>query len=174
MNMSQTILLIGLRGSGKSTLGRLLAIARGVSFVDLDDLTLRRMGYSTVSEAWTERGERAFRASEIEALTGAIEDGGVIALGGGTPMAPGGEDLITSTNTVSVYLRGDPALLRDRLEDGAGADRPSLTGADPIDEIERVFKDRDETYRVIADHVLELAAHEQPDQTLLRLIGMIG
>lgn len=152
----------------------MLAVRLGVTLIDLDKLTLLRMGCSTVTEAWDEQGEPAFRAAEIEALKEAIESGGVIALGGGTPMAPGGEDLIRSSGVVSIYLRAEPALLRERLADGVGDDRPSLTGADPLDEISGIFNARDPRYTSIADHILALSAHEQPDQTLLRMIGMIG
>lgn len=174
MKKSPTILLIGLRGSGKSTLGRLLADHLGQAFIDLDELTLRQMGFDTVTEAWADQGEPAFREAEIAALGEAIDNGGVIALGGGTPIAPGGEELIASSGSVSIYLRAQPALLRDRLATSLGEDRPSLTGADPLDEIERIFNDRDAKYRAIADHIVELSAHDHPDETLARLVGVIG
>ena len=174
MKKSPTILLIGLRGSGKSTLGRLLADHLGRAFIDLDELTLQQMGFDTVTEAWADQGEPAFREAEIAALRGAIGNGGVIALGGGTPMAPGAEPLIASSGATSIYLRAQPALLRDRLTASLGDDRPSLTGADPLDEIERIFNERDAKYRMIADHTIELSAQEQPDETLSRLAGVIG
>lgn len=152
----------------------MLADHLGVSSQDLDALTLSRMGFATVTEAWAERGEPAFRAAEVEALKAVIERGGVVALGGGTPTAPGGEELIRRSGAVTIYLRAQPALLRRRLARGAGADRPPLIGDDPIDEIERVFALRDARHRAIADHVVELSAHEQPGETLERLVGVIG
>jgi shikimate kinase len=177
MNEPQTILLIGLRGSGKSTLGRMLADRLGIGFEDLDALTLRAMGFDTVAGAWEAAGEGAFRAVEVAALAGAIgraaTTGGVIALGGGTPMSLGAEAVIRDAGAMVVYLRGEPAILRARLSDGPGDDRPSLTGADPLAEIDRVFRDRDGVYRAIADSVVELPAHEQPDQTLSRLVGLV-
>jgi shikimate kinase len=173
MTQTSTILLIGLRGSGKSTLGRLLAEQLGIEFLDLDALTLDQMGFATVTDAWAGPGEPAFREAEIRALRGVIEHAGVIALGGGTPMAPGGEELIRSSHAVTVYLRAEPELLRNRLAGGAGADRPSLTGDDPIKEIERVFNARDPKYRAIATHTFDLSAQEQPGETLERLAGVI-
>lgn len=172
-----TILLIGLRGSGKSTLGRELADWLGLGFADLDDLTLRSMGFASVKEAWAQAGEAAFRAAEAQSLRDAIgaceEQGGVIALGGGTPTAPGAEVCIRGSDAVTVYLRGEPSLLKARLSGGASDDRPSLTGGDPVAEIETVFARRDPMYSALADRVLELRAQEEPDETLARLVGLL-
>lgn len=155
----------------------MLAERLGVPFADLDALTLASMGFETVSQAWEAAGQRAFRLAEANRLRAAIAGmraaGGVLALGGGTPMAPGAEQAITDPSVVAVYLRGKPDLLRERFAGGAGDDRPSLTGDDPIDEIERVFRDRDDIYLDIADHVLKLEAQEEPDATLGRLVGII-
>jgi len=178
MSDRPTILLIGLRGSGKTTLGLLLAESLGVGFWDLDALTLDAMGHRTVTEAWDQMGEPAFREAETAALERVIrqqqQHGGVIALGGGTPTAPGAEEVIRESGAETVYLRADPALLKLRLQHGAGADRPSLTGADSLEEIDQVFNDRDARYRVLADHVVALSAHEQPGETLERLVGTVG
>jgi len=170
------ILLIGLRGSGKTTLGRALAESLSTSFTDLDAVTLRRMGRPSVADAWCAEGEDAFREAEVEALRELIsgEGGwGVIALGGGTPTASGAEPVLRETNARIVYLRGEPELLRRRLPTGDDPDRPSLTGADPLEEIERIFARRDPLYRSLAHVVIELRAHETPDDTLKRIIGAI-
>ncbi len=183
MPVQPTILLIGLRGSGKSTLGKQLASRLGVDFIDLDDLTLKNMGAQTVAQAWQSEGEPAFRKAEADALRQAIEQfsnggmggmGGVIALGGGTPTAIGAEAIIREAPATTIYLRGLPALLRSRLPQDDDPNRPSLTGASPTDEIERVFNARDPLYKAIADHTIDLTAHEQPDATLQRCIGVIG
>ncbi len=156
----------------------MLAERLGVPFADLDQLTLASMGFESVSQAWEAAGQRAFRLAEANSLRCAIAGmrpaGGVLALGGGTPTAPGAEQAIMDPAVVAVYLRGKPDLLRGRLAAGAGDDRPSLTGADPVDEIERVFRDRDDIYLDIADHVLELSAQEEPDATLERLVGIVS
>ena len=66
------VILIGLRGSGKTTVGRALAARLGVSFCDLDDVTVRAMGASSVAEAWRAQGERGFREAEGRALAEAL------------------------------------------------------------------------------------------------------
>ncbi|MBY0262467.1 MAG: hypothetical protein K2Q20_08995, partial [Phycisphaerales bacterium] len=85
-----TIVLIGLRGSGKSTLARLLAKRLGLIPVDLDDRTPGFAGQPTVAAVFANLGEPAFREAEARALRQALaEPGIVLALGGGTPTAPG-------------------------------------------------------------------------------------
>jgi len=157
------LLLIGLRGSGKSTLARALGNAQGRQHVDLDDLTLRALGCATVSEAWRTKGERAFRAAEAGVLSRLMDtpSGRIVALGGGTPTAPGVADAIERAKSegrgVVVYLRAEPKVLAARLRasGGSGTNRPSLTGADPIDEIAEVFARRDPLYTRLATRTIE-------------------
>jgi len=156
------LLLIGLRGSGKTTLGRLLAQRRGLPFLDLDELTPEILGEKTVAAAWRRHGEPAFRVAEAAALRRTLADPQphVIALGGGTPTAPGAADAIRQAQAdgaaFAIYLRADPATLRQRLAGAENSNRPSLTGADPLAEIDRVFTRRDPIYRELANWVIEV------------------
>lgn len=171
------IALMGLRGSGKSTLGRALAERLGRRFVDLDDRTLARCAAhegATIAEVFRDIGEPAFRKAETAALREALgERDIVLALGGGTPIAPGAaDDLREAQRRGEVwvcYLRCRPETLRRRLREagGAGADRPSLTGADPLDEIDEVHMRRDPLYRELADATLE---EDQTVEDLLRAL----
>lgn len=154
---SRSILLIGLRGSGKSTLGRLLADRAGLPFLDLDEVVLGLLGRPTVSEAWRDPGERAFRRAEVRALRERVlapdAPVAVVALGGGTPTAPGAAELLRQARDEGrasiVYLRAEPATLRARLA-ADDPNRPSLTGAGTLEEIEAVFAARDPLYRELA------------------------
>lgn len=158
------LFLIGLRGSGKSTLARALALAQDRRMIDLDDLTLARFGdCASISEVFDRYGEMAFRRAESDALQQAIKDhaGVIIALGGGTPTAPGAADLIEqvirSGEAHVAYLRCQPDMLRARLQQQSEkqqADRPSLTGADEGVEIEQVFRARDDLYQKLATRKL--------------------
>jgi shikimate kinase len=158
------LILIGLRGSGKTTAGRLAAERLGRGFVDLDDETARVLNAATVGEAWREHGEPAFREAEARALGETLaRDGLIIALGGGTPTAPGASDLIAheqqSGRASVIYLWAPAAVLRERLAATDISTRPSLTGADPLAEIERVLAVREELYRSLADLVLATEGH---------------
>ncbi|MEM9167113.1 MAG: shikimate kinase [Planctomycetota bacterium] len=153
-----TVVLIGLRGSGKSTVGRLLASELGTGFLDLDTATLVRAGTKDVAALVERTGWEGFRSLEREALASALEaPPGVLALGGGTPTDAGSRTLLAQAadhgHCSLVYLRCQPAGLAARMQ--ATADRPSLTGADPFGEIDALFQARDPLYLEIAQHVLE-------------------
>ena len=175
--------LMGLRGSGKSTLGQLIAKKRNMKFVDLDDATVALMGCADVAQAWERFGEARFREAETRALAGALAGelaggpvgelvgelagepksacaAGVLALGGGTPTVPGAQTILREAikrHTVElVYLRGSPATLISHLTGTDANTRPSLTGAPMLDEIAVVHAARDDLYRSLATRVIEI------------------
>jgi shikimate kinase len=140
-NPPPATVLIGLRGSGKTTLGRLLAARRGVPFIDLDDRTVAGSGHASVSAFFRSAGEPAFRAAESLALQAvlAAPEGAVIALGGGTPTAPGAQEALGA-----------------RLAAAPG-DRPLLMGTDFAQEAALLGERRLPLYRSIADAVVTTA-----------------
>jgi shikimate kinase len=157
--------LIGLRGSGKTTLGRLLAARRSVPFVDLDDRTVSSSGHPTISAMFRAMGEPAFRVAERIALEHALahdaSTGAVIALGGGTPTAPGARELIERARTEGrirvVLLEAPPAVLGSRLSLAPG-DRPLLVGANFAEEAAMLAERRMPLYRTLADATVSTAA----------------
>lgn len=152
------IVLMGLRGSGKSTVGGLLAQDLGREFVDLDDRTLdllrQERGAASIADAFERFGEPCFREAEARALGEQLEQDGrwvVLALGGGTPTAPGAADHLRGSGAVVVYLRYEPTILATRLKDQVDARRPALTErGDTILEMQEVFDRRDPLYRSLA------------------------
>ncbi len=161
MNTPPTIVLLGLRGSGKSTLGARLASDLGRSFVDLDDRTAAALGCASPGDALRSVGEERFRMAEAESLAAALDQRpGVLALGGGTPTAPGAAGMLRERSAAGsvrlLYLRAMPATLSGRLSVVGGPDRPALVGDDPIAEIGTLFERRDPLYRELAGAVLHL------------------
>lgn len=157
------VILIGLRGSGKTTVGRELARYWGVGFVDLDDVTPGSLDCATAGEALRSKGEAAFRAAEANALRETLTSAPpscVLALGGGTPTAPGAADMlrgqVASGRARVIYLHASPTALRARLSADNAIERPSLTRRPALDEIGEVYAKRDALYRSIASVIVEV------------------
>lgn len=176
------LILIGLRGSGKSTVGRAAAARLNREFVDLDDLTPGVMGFASIAEAWSAAGEPGFRNAEVNALERLLRSdpsiARVIALGGGTPTAPGAEALLRgarrSARAAVVYLRARAPALRSRLRISENQHRPALTpSGDVLDEIEQVFQRRDALYRGVADAVIHTDEKSLED-VVDELVGWVG
>ncbi len=154
---ASNLILIGLRASGKSTLGRLLAQDLGRDIIDLDDVVAAKMKASGPGEAIERDGIDAFRSAEAEALRLVLEGQDlVIALGGGTPTAPGAAEVLRTSGANIVYLRGTPQTLRDRLAGSDNTDRPALVGDDVLSEVQALFDQRDALYRELAESVVHI------------------
>lgn len=146
------LVLVGLPGVGKTTVGRGVAMRLGVDFVDLDEEIERREGRS-VAAIFAAQGEGRFRALEralTEALRGA--PAAVVAPGGGWIEQPGLVELLRPPARL-VWLRADPASVLRRLGD-ARATRPLLAGPDPDGAMRRLDERRRALYAT-ADHVVE-------------------
>jgi len=153
---------MGLRGCGKSTVGRLLADRLGVAFVDLDDAVAALMNAADAAAAIAAHGMDRFRQAEADSLeTELAGDAGVLALGGGTPTAPGAAETLREAAAGGrirlVYLHASPDELRARLGRTDTSSRPSLTGRGTLDEIGEVYLQRDPLYRSLAALVIETA-----------------
>ena len=126
--MMKKIFLIGYMGCGKSSLGRKLAKAGGMEFMDMDSIIEQREGAS-ISDIFYYQGEEYFRAAErtlIEEL-GTADGDMVISTGGG---APAWEDNMERMNTLgaTVYLRRTAVQIASRLSPHGRQKRPKLRG----------------------------------------------
>jgi len=151
-------LLMGPRGCGKSSVGQRLADLLQRPFVELDARVLETFGESSVREVWSVHGEPAWREAEVRQLNRILEkDGQVVALGGGTPMIEAAEQRLQDERRAGrawlIYLACPVSDLRRRLESDLG-DRPPLTGAGSLDEVEEVLKAREPIYRRLADVIV--------------------
>ena len=147
--MADVIVLVGLPGSGKSVIGRLLAERLGRPFVDTDELVQRRTGRSPAAII-DEDGEPAFRAAERLAI-GTIEPGAVVATGGGTLNEPLNRwDLWR--HGAAVWLDAPAELLVSRLANDGG--RRPLLEPDPLAGLRRLAAERAPFYRA-ADRVVD-------------------
>jgi len=128
------LLLVGMMGSGKSSVGRLLAARLGFAFIDTDQCVEAAAGRS-VARVFAEDGEARFRELERQVLAGLPDQRAVVALGGGAVVAAENRALLRGKGTL-VWLDAQPETLARRVGDGAG--RPLLAGLDPAARIERL------------------------------------
>ncbi|HVO35355.1 MAG TPA: shikimate kinase [Gemmatimonadales bacterium] len=138
------VILVGLPGSGKTTVGRLVAAALRAEFVDLDERIERRAGKS-VPRIFAEDGEAAFRSLEAAAGAAALRaPPAVVAPGGGFFAGERTRELARSSGLV-VYLETDPGEAVRRL--GGAAGRPLLEGGDPDRKMASLLAARAPLYR---------------------------
>lgn len=178
----RSIVLMGLRASGKSTIGaHLAATLDGFEFQDLDRDVLADADENSIAEIVEKHGWDGFRLREYEQLQIWLwglhhlpDRRLVLSLGGGTPTHEPSLALLQSAELHGmirlVYLRAQPHVLASRME--ATADRPSLTGEDPALEIERVFAERDELYRSVADAVIDVD-DQSVEETAKAVVGAL-
>ncbi|MBA2479391.1 MAG: shikimate kinase [Planctomycetes bacterium] len=162
--------LVGMRASGKSTVGRATAILLGCPCIDADAALEERLGCSIA--AWFARaGEASFREREaaclVELLAGVQPF--VLATGGGAVVRRENRTLLAHSGGIVVYLHAEAAHLQERLRADAG-NRPSLTGAAVADEVSALLAVRDPWYREIATHVLP--AVESVDALAARIAAL--
>jgi shikimate kinase len=147
------LVLIGMMGSGKTTVGEVVAQRLHRPFVDSDRQIEGRTGH-TVAELFAERGEPAFRALETEVLHEALTSKrpAVIAAAGGSVLDPANRRAMHERGIV-VWLRADPELLADRVV--GGTHRPLLED-DAGGTLSRLAAEREPIYREVANRVIDV------------------
>lgn len=151
MTKRSNIFLVGPMGAGKTTVGRRLAEARGMDFVDSDHEVEARTGVN-IAFIFEKEGEAGFRKREHAAIADlSLRSNIVLATGGGAVMDPDSRRLLAARGFV-VYLHAsvDHQLARTERTDN----RPLLQTGDRRDTLQRLFQLRDPLYREIADLVV--------------------
>ncbi len=155
--VSIDVVLIGPPGAGKSTVGRLVAQLLDRPFADTDELIEAEQGRS-IRDIFVLDGEDEFRRLEVEATRRALDGDGVVALGGGAPMQPPIEQMLTDRHVVFL----DVAIADAAGRIGFNQSRP-LLAVNPRATWTRMMDRRRPTYERLADQVVDTAgrdAHE--------------
>ena len=155
--------IVGYMGSGKTTVGRILAHTLGWEFVDLDRAIAKETG-SGIPEIFARSGEEHFRDLEHRALLAALDGAreSVVACGGGIVVRPENRDKLKET--VTVFLREDPGVLYGRTR---GPRRPLRAAS--REEFEQRLAARLPFYEEVAD--LELQVRGRPPQEVAQEIA---
>ncbi len=177
MDEARHLVLIGMMGVGKSSVGRRLALRLGRPFVDTDRLVEERAGKS-VPEIFAEDGEPAFRALETEVVRTVLDSDtwSVVAFGGGAVLDPANRDLAREAALV-VWLQASPRELARRVSasqrrSGGGA-RPLLAAGPPEATLGAIAAEREACYRAAA-HVLLDTAGRSPGQVATAVLRATG
>jgi shikimate kinase len=158
----RSVVLVGMMGAGKSTIGRRLATRLRLPFLDADHEIEQRHGGMTIPEIFAEHGEPYFRDGEARVI-GALLDGPpcVLATGGGAFMREETRNRIRA-QSVSVWLQADGDVILRRIK--RRADRPLLQTADPAATIERLITERSPFYQ-LAD--IAIASRDVPHEKIV-------
>jgi shikimate kinase len=170
--MKRHVLLIGLPGAGKSTVGGLVAEGLGAPLLDIDSILVRQMGMP-IAQIFGMVGEPRFRSMERDAVaTAQAREPAVIVPGGGWAAQPG--QLETAKQAcLTIYLRCTATTAARRSEQGEV--RPLLVGTDPIERTRLLLQAREPFYR-LADYEVSADVKAAPAvaQEIIRLARTHG
>ncbi len=150
---AMVLTLVGMPGSGKSTVGRQLARRLGFPLVDTDALLERRLR-QTIKSYFEAHGEESFRDVESQVLGEVMRDGGnaVVSTGGGAVLRAVNRQILRQGSTV-FYLQSSPEELFRRLRHDT--QRPLLQVANPLAKLRELYAQRDPLYRETAHFIIE-------------------
>jgi shikimate kinase len=149
---SGNLILVGMMGSGKTTMGRLLAKHLGKVFVDSDEEIIKRTGV-TIPHIFDVEGEPGFRLREITALRNLVErDNMVLATGGGAVLDEQNRTMLQQ-NGIVIYLKASVHDLWQRTRHDRN--RPLLQTGNPHARLTELFQQRDPLYRQVSDIIAQ-------------------
>ena len=160
----RSIVLVGMMGAGKSSIGRRLAMRLGLSFVDAD-AEIEKAASMSIEEIFATRGEAYFRAGEARVIARLLEGGPqVLATGGGAFMNADTRTTIRAKG-ISVWLRATLDVLSRRIR--RRSDRPLLKSDDPLETLKRLI---DERYPVYAEADVTVESRDVPHDAIVEEI----
>ena len=173
MSLARPLVLLGMMGSGKTTLASALAEDLGVLPHSLDAAVVATAG-KEISAIFASDGEEAFRDLESQVLAKALAAGEpqVIDCGGGVVDRKANRELLAASDSLRCYL--DLPLAELIARTGADPSRPMLQGDDYRKQIELLHQRRDGLYREVATHVATIAQGEGVAQTKARIMAMLA
>lgn len=158
---TRSIVLVGMMGSGKSSVGRRLAAALSLPFIDADTAIEEAAGRS-IPDIFASYGEAHFREGEVRVIARLLESGPqVLATGGGAFINPATRANI-KLNGISIWLKAEADVLMRRVR--RKGDRPLLKTANPEATMRKLIDDR---YPVYAEADLTVQSREVPHEVIM-------
>ncbi len=169
--MTGDVVLVGLMGSGKTTVGRRLAALLERAFVDVDEAVEERAG-RPIADIFADDGEDAFRDLESAVLADLLDgaEPTVIASGGGAVLREDNRKRLSADDVTVVWLDAAPAFLASRIE--RKAHRPLLAGDEtPRQVLERLHAERAALYAEVADLVVDVEPFHREEERPKRALA---
>jgi shikimate dehydrogenase len=161
------IVLTGFRGTGKTTVGGIVADRLGIPFLDTDQLIEERAGMK-IPAIFRDKGEAAFREMERQAIASLPGDGIVVSAGGGAVLDPGNVAHLRRGSLVFLLGASEGTVI-SRIE---GSDRPSLTGRPLSEEAKELLKVRRPAYLRSADFCISTSG-KSPEEAAREIVRLL-
>ena len=154
------IVLVGMMGAGKTTVGRRLATRLGRRFLDSDE-EIEKAAQMTIPEIFAQRGEAEFRAGVSRVLSRLLKENDVVLATGGGAFVNLETRALIKSGAVSVWLKADLDVLFERVS--RRSNRPLLKTADPKATLQKLIEDR---YPIYADADLTVLSRDVPQDSV--------
>lgn len=169
--LTRPVVLVGLMGAGKTTVGRRLAAMLNAPFVDSDE-EVENAARMSIAEIFESLGEPAFREGERRVIARLLDEGAqVIATGGGAFMNEDTRRVISERGGATVWLHADLDVLLERV--GRRSGRPLLERGDPRKILSDLMNERNPVYAT-ADCAVESFAHERHEDVAARVVDQLA
>ena len=169
MVLVKTLVLVGMMGSGKTSVGKVLSKLLNVPFIDTDN-EISKDANRTISEIFERDGERVFRQAEARTIKRLLQGPPcVVSSGGGAFMSKENRDIISKFG-VSILLKVDPEILWERVR--RKSNRPLLKTTNPKKELFKILNERKVFYN-LADFNVESGKKNTTQQTSQKVIDTL-
>lgn len=148
--MKNNIVLVGLMGAGKTTIGKALANVLNCDFIDIDEEIVKQENMS-INDIFAQKSETYFRELETQVIKKFVGGNSVISLGGGAFEKEANREILLDTGTV-FYLYADVDTLYERIK--TDSSRPLLKCDNPRAKLEELLKNREHNYKK-AHHIID-------------------
>ncbi|MHA6688922.1 shikimate kinase [Devosia sp. A449] len=154
------LVLVGMMGAGKTTVGRRLAARINRQFLDSDE-EIEKAAQMTIPEIFAQRGEPEFRAGETRVIARVLKDGGVVLATGGGAFVNEETRALIKAGAISVWLKAEIDILFERVS--RRSNRPLLKTANPRATLEKLIEER---YPIYAEADVTVVSRDVPQDVV--------
>lgn len=154
------LVLVGMMGAGKTTVGRRLAARLGRPFLDSDE-EIEKAAQMSIPEIFEQRGEPEFRAGETRVIARLLKDGAVVLATGGGAFVNGETRALVKAEAVSVWLKAEIDILFERVS--RRSNRPLLKTANPRATLGKLIEER---YPIYAEADVTVVSRDVPQEVV--------